>query len=162
VKDHVPSQLLAAFIEGDISEHLAAHIAEHLDACPRCLNQATALEPLAMAFASIDDPEPPSDLVHAVLAEVAEQERAPAVEMVVGAGLIVAAGLFAALAGNPGGLIWQTNAVLSALFDGGLLLSYAVQSSLVLSVATVAALAGGLATFRLSNSVGSAQSRRLI
>lgn len=105
---HVPEELLGAFVLGDIDDELAVHIAEHLDACPACATRAAGLEPLALAFAAVDDPVAP-DLVDAVLAEVgsarpAEAGAAPhrvAPEVPVGASLLAAAVLLTAAFGGP-------------------------------------------------------------
>ena len=68
MSQHVPDDLLAAFVDGEVSEQLAVHIAEHLDDCPACSAQAVALEPLAAAFAAVEDPRVPADLVASILA----------------------------------------------------------------------------------------------
>ena len=73
MSQHVPEDLLAAFVEGEMGEQLAIHIAEHIDACPRCATRAAGLEPLAAAFAAVEDPVTPEDLVSAVLAEAVER-----------------------------------------------------------------------------------------
>jgi len=111
---HVPADLLAAFVEGDVGEHVAAHIAEHIDGCPRCATQAAAMEPLAKAFASMDDPPVPDDLVDAVLAELHQTEPAPVVELAVGGGLLGSAGVLAIVTQHPVTLLADVGAVLGA------------------------------------------------
>lgn len=105
MSQHVPEDLLGAFVLGDVDDDLAVHIAEHLDACPACATRAAGLEPLALAFAAVDDPVPP-DLVDAVLAEVGSARRADAAprlapEVPVGASLLAAALALAAAFGGP-------------------------------------------------------------
>lgn len=146
---HVPDDLLAAFVDGDIGEHLAVHIAEHLDACPACLNRVTGLEPLSHAFAAAVDPEVPADLVAAVLAEADRPERVPVTELAVGAGLLVGAGLVAALAGNPIGLAVESGVVVAALADGARIVSAGLANSVpTLTFVAALALAGVFATAR--------------
>ena len=42
---HVPEDLLQAFVEGEVGEQLAVHIAGHLDECPACAQFAIVTEP---------------------------------------------------------------------------------------------------------------------
>jgi anti-sigma factor RsiW len=100
MSQHVPDDLLHAFIDGDMGEQLAIHIADHLDSCPSCATQAAHLEPLATVFASVDDPEIP-DLVGAVFAELDESERIPVTELTIGGALIGLATMVAMALGDP-------------------------------------------------------------
>lgn len=95
MSQHVPEDLLQAFVDGDVGEQLAIHIAEHVDACPSCATRAAGLEPLAAALAAVTDPVPPSDLVARVLATATreEPERLPSMEIAVGALLLAGAAL---------------------------------------------------------------------
>lgn len=111
---HVPEDLLLSFVEGDVDEPVAAHIAEHLDGCPACATRAASLEPLAAAFAAIADPAPPPHLVAAILARVDEPERLPVAEIAVGAGLLGTAALLALGLENPVTLVTQLVVVLNA------------------------------------------------
>lgn len=104
---HVPDELLHSFVDGEVDEQVAVHVAEHLDDCAACATRAAGLEPLAAAFAASMDPVPPAGLVAAVLAEVRlpevlpERSRASGLELGFGVGLLVAAAtLFVAL-GQP-------------------------------------------------------------
>ena len=36
MNQHVPDDLLIAFVDADVGEQVAVHIAEHLDGCPAC------------------------------------------------------------------------------------------------------------------------------
>ena len=81
MSEHVPTDLLEAFVEGHVPEQLACHIAEHLDSCPGCLNRVTALEPLSPVFASAKDPVLPEDLVTAILIEAESPAARPVVEL---------------------------------------------------------------------------------
>lgn len=153
---HVPDDLLAAFVDGDIGEHLAVHIAEHLDACPACLNRATGLEPLATAFAAALDPEVPPDLVAAVLAEAGRPERLPVTELGVGAALLVGAGLVAAFAGNPVVLAVESGMVLEALANGARIVATGLAgSATTLTFVAALVVAGLFATARLADPLDS-------
>lgn len=104
---HVPDDLLQAFVDCEVDEQLAVHVAEHLDDCPACATRAAVLEPLGAAFAAADDPFVPDDLVQSVLAElrspapVVVAARSPLLEIGVGSGLIVMAASLVLLFGQP-------------------------------------------------------------
>lgn len=152
MSEHVPDDLLLTFVEGDVGEQLAIHIAEHLDTCPACSTRAAVLEPLGPAFAALEDPVPPEDLVQAVLEEVAEPERLPLAEIGVGAGLLVAAAVLALLLGNPVGAVVELGVLVHALGVGARALGAALgPSSGLLTVATLLALMGCAFTARLAS-----------
>ena len=152
MSEHVPQDLLTSFLEGDVSEQVAIHIAEHIDECPRCLNRATAMEPLALAFASLDDPEPPDDLVESILILAAEPDRLPSAEMMVGAGLLGFAGLLVGVTGNPVGLVVELGIVLSAVAGIGRALAEGlVHTGALASIVTLLAMLGSLATARFAD-----------
>ncbi len=148
--NHVPDDLLMAFVDGDVSEHVAVHLAEHLDACPSCATRAATLEPLHIALAHVPDPVAP-DLTAAVLAVVAEPEPAPRVEVTVGLGLLAAAGILAFYMGDPVGAAVQITIVGQALAQAAAEINAAVVSSTlaVLAITSTAALSG-MATLRLA------------
>jgi anti-sigma factor RsiW len=75
---HHPEDRLRAFAMGELGDHLAALVAEHLDECPRCANLVLRHDPLARAFASVDDLTPPADLVDRVLAAAVRPAEADA------------------------------------------------------------------------------------
>jgi anti-sigma factor RsiW len=115
MSEHVPNDLLHAFVEGDVEEQLAIHIAEHLDQCPHCATRSATLEPLASAFASCDDPVVPEHLATAVLEELARQPHGRAVpEVAVGAGLLVLAAALAAATQHPVTLLADVGSMISA------------------------------------------------
>ena len=118
MSQHVPNDLLTAFVEGDVGEQLAVHIAEHLDECPGCLNVAAGMEPLNAAFAAMDDPEVPADLVARVLAQADAPESLPLTELGISAVLLSTAGLVAVLFGKPVAMATDLGLVLAALGDG--------------------------------------------
>jgi anti-sigma factor RsiW len=91
MSQHVPEDLLAAFVDGDLDDVVAAHVAGHLDDCPACNARAIALDPLSSAFAAVDDPVIPAGLVAAVMAEARAPDRSARVELGVGFGLLGAA-----------------------------------------------------------------------
>lgn len=68
MSDHPPDALLDAFALGEVGDHVAVALAEHVDACARCRARVLAADPLTQAFASVDDPPVPDDLVTRVLA----------------------------------------------------------------------------------------------
>ena len=150
--EHVPNDLLHAFVEGDLEEQLAVHIAEHLDHCPHCATRAATLEPLATAFASCDDPLVPEHLATEVLAELARQPHGRGVpELVVGVGLLALAGALAAATQHPvtlladvGSLVSASSAVVRGAALG--LSPYAIASS----AAMVAAGLGAAWTLRVA------------
>jgi len=113
MSQHVPSDLLAAFVDGDVGEHVAVHIAQHIDDCPGCATKAASLEPLAPAFASMDDPPVPDDLADQIVRRLQAREGAPTLELLIGGGLMTAAALLAAATQHP----------LTALADPGALAS---------------------------------------
>ena len=96
MSQHVPEDLLQDFVDGEVGEQLAVHIAEHIDACPSCATRAAGLEPLAAAFAAVRDPVPPPTLVASILARLDEPDRVPIPEIGIGVSLLLAAGLIVA------------------------------------------------------------------
>jgi anti-sigma factor RsiW len=140
---HVPDDLLDSFVEGDMGEHLAVHIAEHLDECAACATRAAAMEPMASAFASMDDPEPPATLAASALAAASVAERPPTAELTVGFALLACAGALVILAGNPVGVTVQLSVMLNlALIAIGAVSAQIVSSTFALSATTAAAVAG--------------------
>ncbi len=153
--EHVPDGLLQAFVDGEVGEQLAVHIAEHIDSCPGCSTRATALEPLAAAFAAMEDPVPPSDLAMSVLATLGEPEPLPIKEVGVGVSLLLSAALLTTAFGNPLLDATDVGAILGALgaLSRGLSVSFG-SFPMVLAAVTVLALVGGLITLRYSGMPG--------
>lgn len=152
MSQHVPEDLLGSFVDGDVGEQLAVHIAEHLDECPACATRATGLEPLAAAFASVDDPLPPADLVQAVMQQVSEPERVPVLEIALGAAMLVSAALLTTTLGNPLGMAIELGVVLHAMASMARALAAGIAgSSLVMILTTAVTVAGCLVTLRLAN-----------
>lgn len=116
MSQHPPESLIKRFAQGELSESLAVDLAMHLDACPACATQAATLEPLALAFASSEDPELPEDLLGDILEAVSELQVQPALpptlpkampvgaraELLAGASLISVAATLFFLLGDPG------------------------------------------------------------
>ena len=96
---HVPNELLQAFVDGEVSEQIAVHVATHLDGCPACATRAAGLEPLAAAFAAVEDPVAPDGLKESVLALLDRPmqfpERFPFLELSVGSVLLSVAAAIA-------------------------------------------------------------------
>lgn len=149
MNEHVPTDLLEAFVEGHVPEQLACHIAEHLDSCPGCLNRVTALEPLSPVFASAKDPVLPEDLVAAILIEAESPAARPVVELALGLGLLLAASALALVQTS----LLDSVTTLTVLADslghiGRVSASHMAAYQGVLGVLTVAAAAGCWATQR--------------
>jgi hypothetical protein len=68
--DHPSEPTLHRFAAAELGDHLAAHVAAHVDACPRCANVVRLHDPLTRAFASVDDLPVPPELLARVLAAV--------------------------------------------------------------------------------------------
>ncbi len=94
---HVHDDLLRRFVDGALEDEVAASVATHLDGCSRCATRAATLEPLALAFAAVDDPVVPADLSHSIV-EAIHAPPVPIVEPTLGAELALALGLAAAAA----------------------------------------------------------------
>ncbi len=165
MSQHVPEDLLSAFVDGDVGEQLAIHIAEHIDGCPSCLNRAAGMEPLHAAFAAMPDPEVPSDLAAAVLAEASQPERLPVTELSVAAGLMASAALVAVMFGNPVGAAAELGVVLYALGDVARVVATGLAGSgAALTGITAVVIAGLFFTARVAVPVdgsGISQKRRL-
>lgn len=115
---HVPDELLYDFVDGDVGEQLAIHIASHLDACASCAARAHNADPLAIAFASMDDPEVPDDLVAAVLAAAERPGRAPWTEVAVGSSMLAAAAILTLWLEDPVAVWGRIGTVLTAFGSG--------------------------------------------
>ncbi len=139
MSQHVPDDLLSAFVEGEMGEQLAIHIAEHLDSCPACATRAVGMEPLAAAFASMPDPDVPPDLAASVLAIASEPEpaRAPRTEVAIGLGMLVAAFLLFVVLGDPVGSFNQSALWMRALSSAGDALRLGLPAPIILLPATV-------------------------
>lgn len=142
---HVPDDLLQAFVDGEVGEQVATHVASHLDACPSCATRAAGLEPLAAAFAAVEDPVPPEALRGAVMARLRRPERVPVIEVAVGALLLAAAALLSLGLQSPVSAIADLGTSLEMLdvFTRGV--SSAVGSNPLGLVAAVVMLAAGAA-----------------
>jgi anti-sigma factor RsiW len=151
MNQHVPEDLLSAFVDGDVGEQVAVHIAEHLDECPACATRAASHEPLHPAFASVRDPVPPPGLAAAVLKNASEPDRLPARELVFGATLLLAACGLLVVAEGPIRLVAEVATLMNAATALGRSLSVMVspfQLSLVLG--TFVTLVGSLLTLRFA------------
>ncbi len=96
---HISDGDLERFVTGELDEVEAVEVARHLDECVSCSNRAIVIDPLAPAFAAIEDPEVPDDFGASVLAQL-ERPRLPLLELGIGVGLLlVAAGLIVVVDG---------------------------------------------------------------
>ena len=149
MSDHVPDDLLMSFVEGDISEELAIHIGLHLDGCPQCSARAVNMDPLATAFASIDDPIPPPDLAEHVILALNAPPRSSHVEFWLGGTLLAAAALLSVMVGDPIGSFIDIGVFVSAVGTASQHLTQGLlSSSVALSFSCLLALLGSLATVR--------------
>lgn len=145
---HHPDDRLRAFALGELGDHLAALVAEHLDECPRCANVALRHDPLARVFASVDDLSPPADLAERILAAATPAESGAASRPEVdgaaawaGVALLAAASVMGAAnaAWHPGALIAAARAVAGV---GQVLLHAAADPRIAPALAASVALVG--------------------
>ena len=149
--EHIRKNDMVAFVAGTVDEDLAVRIAEHLDGCIECSARAASLEPLSLAFASVDAPEAPEHLVPAVIAALEAPEHAPAAEIVVGAVMLAAASVLVLAAGNPLAFLVELGMFAKLAAGIGGALSVGVGSSTLLTSAVLAiAFFGCLAVARLT------------
>ncbi len=115
MSQHPPDSLIKRFAEGDLPESVAVDLAMHIDKCSVCATRAAMLEPMALVFASDEDPQLPEDLLAEVLLAVSELQVQPALpptlpgampvgpraELLAGASLVSAAATLFFLLGDP-------------------------------------------------------------
>jgi anti-sigma factor RsiW len=147
---HVPQDLLASFVDGDVGEQLAVHIAEHLDGCPSCATRAVSMEPLAAAFAAVDDPEPADWLVTAVLEELALPARRPTQELAIGTALLGSAALLVAGTGDPVGTAVNLGVIIRAALGALGSVVSSNGSAALLTLSGLATLVGCIIAARLA------------
>jgi predicted anti-sigma-YlaC factor YlaD len=145
---HVPEDLLLAFVECEVDEQLALHIATHLDECPMCATRAASMEPLAAVFAAVEDPVVPEFLVQAILREARQTQRSPAVAFAVGTCLLAVAVILLALGTDPGALVIDMGRAVSALPNLGALVGRFTVSLVGLALAFSLFVAGSSLAIR--------------
>lgn len=149
---HVPEDLLQAFVDADVGEQLAVHIAEHIDACPACATRAAGMEPLAAAFAAVCDPVPPANLVSSILVRLDEPERLPLPEIAVGISLLLSAAALILAMDGPWALVVEAGIALGTLSTLARGAAMALGSfPTALAVSTAVALLGALATLHFAH-----------
>jgi hypothetical protein len=152
MSQHVPEDLLQAFVDADVGEQLAVHIAEHIDACPACATRAAGLEPLAAAFAAVRDPVPPPTLVASILARLDEPDRVPIPEIGIGVSLLLAAAALLIVLDQPLSMLIEAGVLLNTISTLARGAATALASFPVpLFVSTAVALLGGLATLHFAH-----------
>lgn len=146
---HVPDDILHDFISGEVDEQVAIHVALHLDACPRCATRAAHLEPLAQAFAAVDDPLVPDSLVEDVLhvVQAEDRRRLPALELAIGAALLAVAAVLVALGSDPVSLVADSIGTLPRL---GTVLTLASTSLVALALTLSLLIVGSSLALRRS------------
>ncbi len=153
MSQHPTDALLERFIAGDLDDDVAVAVAEHIDACPHCAARAVHGDPLAAAFASVQDPPMPEGLVEDILRAADEAQAAENRPLFARPELWAASGLLAAatvLLALTGGLTpWLADlgvSVRAALVGGGVLLSSSpVPTGAVAIAATTVLVISGLA-----------------
>ena len=118
---HVSEDLLDRFVEGTLDVRVAIAVAQHIDECSRCASRAAVADPMAKAFASVKDREPPMDLVDGILLAVGEDSkgRMPGVqELAAAAALLICASGLLAFGGAPAGLAADAAVAMKALGTG--------------------------------------------
>ncbi len=156
---HVPTDLLVAFIDGEVDEQVAIHIAEHIDGCPVCANRAASAEPMTHVFARVADPVPPPQLAASIMAKLAQPEampeltdalaaeatsdlvaETPRVEVTIGLALLGSAALLGAYMGDPVSLAVDASVLINVLAKAGVAANgVVVSSTLALSFTLMAA-----------------------
>ncbi|NOY25159.1 MAG: hypothetical protein GXP62_04720 [Oligoflexia bacterium] len=112
---HVPDALLASFVRGTLPDDEASSVALHIDDCGACQARATSADPLSQAFASVDEPALPTELITGVLARVETGgPRLGAAVPAAGVGLAAAAALVLLLVGDPSSLLSGLGALIRA------------------------------------------------
>ena len=151
MSSHVPDDILNAFVEGEVGEQLAVHIAEHLDSCPACGTRAATLEPLSLAFAALDDPVVPPDLADSIVKQIAKPASAPLVELAVGTLMLGMAASLVLFTGNPIDLAVKLGMLANLVGALGSALSgQLVTSTLALVLTTALAAFGCFAAARVT------------
>ena len=151
---HLPDDVLARFVGCSLPERQAVEAALHIDSCPYCASRAVALDPLAPAFAAMDDPPLPAFFEERVLAAAAlaeaPAERSPTPVPWLGMGLIGLAALLMVAGGEPAALIGQLASLLRAAFVAmAVAARHLPDPPASLPLAALAALACSLTAFRL-------------
>jgi anti-sigma factor RsiW len=152
MSQHVPEDLLQAFVDAEVGEQVAVHIAEHIDACPACATRAAGLEPLAAAFAAIRDPVPPQPLVASILARLDEPDRVPIPEIGIGVSLLLAAAALLVVLDQPLSMLIEAGVLLNTISTLARGAATALGSFPVpLFASTAVALLGALATLHFAH-----------
>ncbi|MBW1876780.1 MAG: hypothetical protein JRJ84_00310 [Deltaproteobacteria bacterium] len=142
MSQHLPDDLLRAFVDGDIDDQKAVEIAEHLDCCASCCALAAELDPLTAVFAAVRQPEPPPGLVEEVLAAYHQPQRVPVLEVALGGGLLAAAASLLLVFGDPVRVAVRLGVLADALGTAGSQISLAGTNSLFALSLIVLVLAG--------------------
>lgn len=128
MSQHITEDLLKRFVDGDVDEAVAIAVGRHLDDCARCATHAASIEPLAAAFASLDDPFVPPDLADQVVeawhrSQAYHHEvRTPATELVASSILLSIAAALLLLLGDPAGLVAELIVAGTGLVTAGSIL----------------------------------------
>lgn len=152
---HVGDDVLRRFVDGDMDDNLATEVALHLDECPECANRANLVDPLASAFAAVEDPPLPLELasrVEQALAQVSSPvaRRPDVLSPVLGGVLFAAAAVLLWLGGDPFPLVRETFTGLWGVVLGVQAVAHAMPAlSLVLVGLGIGILAASVATFHL-------------
>lgn len=146
---HLTSTQLSLFAAGDLEDAAAATLAGHVDDCAHCATRLAHADPLAGAFAEVQDPTVPVGLIEEILARATEASDDDEGRTRLRPEIWAAGGLLAAAAvllGLTGGLTpWMAEvgvSVRAALVGGGVLLSNSPVSAGAVALGAFATLLG--------------------
>ena len=111
---HPDHRTLEGFLHCVLEEPDAVAVAVHIDDCPACAAWVSAHDPLASAFASVEDPPLPPNLVAAALA-ASGRAKGPGPEPLIAAFLLGAAATLLLVGGGPARALSGAGVVLGAL-----------------------------------------------
>jgi len=145
---HPSAHDLGCFVEGALTEDVAVSVALHLDGCPACATHVASMDPLAAAFAAVDDPPVPSALLEALHIEArTPARRGP--EPMIAAALLGVGTILLLMAGGPAQTVAGMATVFRALLTVGevvasqggavLLVAWAATAAMLLTAAVTAA-----------------------
>jgi hypothetical protein len=108
--------LLGDYMEGDLATAEHTTLDDHLDGCSSCARELRELRTVVGLVCALPDPQPPSDLVGAVMARIEAGEGASRLRLIPGALRRIAEPRFAAAiaAGVAGLLAWSMLATTSS------------------------------------------------
>ena len=146
MSEHIPSDVLRQFVQGEVPEQDAEVIALHLDACHHCLGHVERLDPFAEEFRAMPEPRIPDGLAQAAVKQARQTAPIARSDIFVGVGLLVSAALLLVVAGDPLSVGVQLSVLAKAAWVGA---GHMLGSTLVVGGGMLAstAVACGLSAF---------------